>query len=42
MLRIDHISLPPGAPEGELRRQAAKVLGVPPGRSSPSASSAGP
>ena len=29
MLRIDHISLPPGAPEGELRRQAAKILQIP-------------
>ena len=32
MLRIDHISLPPGAPEGELRRQAAKILQIPESR----------
>ena len=29
MLRIDHISLPPGAPEEALRRQAAKILQIP-------------
>ena len=29
MLRIDHIKLPPDAPEGELRRQAAKILQIP-------------
>ena len=32
MLRIDHIALPPGAPEGELRRQAARILGIPAGQ----------
>ena len=32
MLRIDHISLPPGASEGELRRQAAKILQIPESR----------
>ena len=29
MLRIDHIKLPPGAPEESLRRQAADILRVP-------------
>ena len=29
MLRIDHIKLPPGAPEEALRRQAAKILQIP-------------
>ena len=32
MLRIDHIKLPPGTPEGALRRQAANILHVPEGQ----------
>ena len=32
MLRIDHIPLPLGAQEEELRRQAAKILHIPAGQ----------